>query len=403
MKLKIEKSLPEGKIYAPASKSVAHRALICAGLCEGESVIENISLSQDIEATLNCLKAIGCEVEIRGGAAKIRGIKNFDFIGKEELFCNESGSTLRFFIPVCLLANGPATLKGSEKLISRPLGVYEEICRRQGVEMTVGGDTVELNGKLRADTFEVKGNISSQFISGLMFALPQLEGDSVIKIIPPFESKPYVRMTADMLNKFGVKTEINENEIKIAGSQKYKPRNLAVEGDWSNAAFLFALKEYSDNLEVAGVDENSRQGDKICTDYFKKLKKGYCTLDVTDCPDLAPVLFAFAAVNHGAEFTGTDRLRFKESDRITCMKRELEKFGAELSKGENKVAVSAEGFHKPTQTIFGHNDHRIVMATAFLLMLTGGELDGAEAVRKSYPDFFEQMIKSGVKIDYLKD
>ena len=154
MKLKIEKSLPEGKIYAPASKSVAHRALICAGLCEGESVIENISLSQDIEATLNCLKAIGCEVEIRGGAAKIRGIKNFDFIGKEELFCNESGSTLRFFIPVCLLANGPATLKGSEKLISRPLGVYEEICRRQGVERQAQGGYFRGKGQHKQSVYQ---------------------------------------------------------------------------------------------------------------------------------------------------------------------------------------------------------------------------------------------------------
>lgn len=403
MKLRIEKSLPKGDLYAPSSKSAAHRALICAGLCDGESVIENISLSQDIEATLNCLKAIGCNVEIRGGTVKIRGIKNFERIGKEELYCSESGSTLRFFIPICLLADSRAILRGSEKLISRPLGVYSEICRKQGVEMAVGRDTVELNGKLRADTFEVKGNISSQFISGLMFALPQLEGDSVIKIIPPFESRPYVYMTADMINKFGVEAEINENEIKIRGSQKYRPCNLTVEGDWSNAAFLYALKEYSDNLEIHGVDKNSMQGDKVCTEYFKKLKQGFCTLDVTDCPDLAPVLFAFGAANYGAEFTGTDRLRLKESDRIACMKEELEKFGAELFEGENKVRISSCGLRKPERTIYGHNDHRIVMATAFLLMLTGGELDGAEAVRKSYPDFFEQMIKSGVKIDYLND
>lgn len=403
MKLRIEKSLPEGDLYAPASKSAAHRALICAGLSDGESIIKNIALSQDIKATLNCLEAIGCDIEIREDTVKIRGVKDLSAVGKTLLECNESGSTLRFFIPICLLANTRVVLRGSEKLISRPLGVYAEICRKQGIEMTVGKNTVELCGKLKADTFEVAGNISSQFISGLMFALSQLEGDSVIKIIPPFESKPYVHMTADMLEKFGVKAEIRENEIKIQGLQEYKPCDLTVEGDWSNAAFLYALKEYSENLKIHGVDGDSKQGDKVCLDYFEKLKNGFCTLDVTDCPDLAPILFAFSAVNHGAEFTGTDRLRLKESDRIACMKEELEKFGAELIDGKNEVTVNTNGLQKPSQIICGHNDHRIVMANAFLLMLTGGEIDGFEAVRKSYPDFFEVMRNSGVKIDYLND
>lgn len=401
MKLCIEKSLPKGNLIAPPSKSAAHRILICAGLSKGESTVKNVALSQDIQATLNCLEAIGCKVKIDGNTVKIKGIENFDSIGQKILECNESGSTLRFFIPICLLGNGKVTLRGSEKLISRPLGIYKEICERQNIEMISDACTVTLNGKLKEDTFEIQGNISSQFISGLMFALPLLKKDSVIKIIPPFESKPYVDMTADTLNAFGVLTERSDNEIKITGAQKYSPQNMTVEGDWSNAAFLYALKESGADIAVHGVSRESKQGDRICIDYFKKLKEGFCTLDVTDCPDLAPILFAFALQYNGAKFTGTDRLRLKESDRISCMQEELEKFGAEFTVGENEVEIAKKDFHMPTETIYGHNDHRIVMATAFLLMHTGGELDGYEAVRKSYPDFFDVMKNSGVKIDYL--
>lgn len=398
MKLNITPSQPSGDLYAPPSKSAAHRILICAGLADGESIIKNVALSQDIEATLSCLEAIGCKIEINGDTVKIRGIKNISEAGENVLDCNESGSTLRFFIPVCLLKRNGTVLKGSEKLVSRPLGIYEEICRKQGIEMTVGKNTVTLGGGLHEDIFEVKGNISSQFISGLMFALPLLQKDSVIKIIPPFESKPYVDMTADALEKFGVEIQTDGNEIKIKGLQKYKPCDMIVEGDWSNAAFLYAFKECYGDIRVHGVNQNSKQGDKVCISYFEKLKQGFCALDVTDCPDLAPVLFAFAAKHHGARFTGTDRLRFKESDRISCMKEELEKFGTVVEVGENEVTVKAEQFHKPDCAVDGHNDHRIVMATAFLLTFTGGEIDGYEAVRKSYPDFFEVMEEAGVKM-----
>lgn len=398
MKLTIIPSSPKGTLIAPPSKSDAHRILICAGLADGESTVENVALSQDIKATLNCLEAIGCKIDINGSTVKIRGIKDFSKIGKNVLDCNESGSTLRFFIPICLLPEGKVSLTGSEKLISRPLDIYREICSKQGIKMTAEKNTVTLDGKLHEDVFEVRGNISSQFISGLMFALPMLRNSSVIKIIPPFESKPYVDMTAQTLRKFGVEVQEDKLEIKIKGSQKYKPCNTDVEGDWSNAAFLYAFKECCGDITVYGVDSNSKQGDKVCIDYFKKLKEGFCTLDVTDCPDLAPILFAFSAKHHGAKFTGTDRLRFKESDRVSCMKEELEKFGAVITAGENEVIVRAEAFHKPDCAVNGHNDHRIVMATAFLLTFTGGEIEGFEAVKKSYPDFFSVLEKAGVKL-----
>lgn len=400
MVLEIIPSLPTGKITAPPSKSYAHRALICAGLSNGKSKISNISFSDDIKATLNCLTALGAKVEIQGNTAEITGINNYSSFKNAVLNCNESGSTLRFFIPVCLLSENEIMLMGTQKLIARPLDVYEDITNGQGLIFQKSTDSVTVQGKLSADKFSVKGNISSQFISGLLFALPLLFDDSEINIIPPFESKPYVDMTVAILKEFGIAVEYNGLNIKIKGNQQYKPKDLSVEGDWSNAAFLYAFRECGANLDVLDVNSSSSQGDKICLEYFEALKKGKPTLDLTDCPDLAPIMFAFAGMYNGAVFTGTDRLRFKESDRISCMQSELLKFGIRLTAGDNSVQIDSSDFHAPSDVIFGHNDHRIVMATAFLLCKTGGKIQGFEAVKKSFPDFFDMISKAGVIINY---
>ncbi len=400
MKVTITPSLPSGEIIAPPSKSFAHRALISAGLSKGKSIISGISFSEDIKATLSCLEAIGAKVNINGNEAEIIGAENLSKLQSVSLNCNESGSTLRFFIPICLLSNNEITLNGTEKLISRPLNIYENLAQKQGLVFDRELTSVTVKGPIKPDIFEIKGNISSQFITGLMFALPLLSNDSEIKIIPPFESKPYVDMTADILKKFGIDFEYKDYSIKIKGNQTYKPCNLTVEGDWSNAAFLYAFNMSGADLSVLGVDNSSAQGDKVCIDYFEKLKKGTPTLDVTDCPDLAPILFSVAAFYNGAKFTGTDRLRLKESDRISSMAEELQKFGTKLIVGENEVTIDATEFHAPNDIINGHNDHRIVMANAFSLCHTGGEIDGIEAVKKSYPDFFEVISKAGVKLKY---
>ncbi|MCQ2472378.1 MAG: 3-phosphoshikimate 1-carboxyvinyltransferase [Clostridia bacterium] len=401
MNLEILKSSPKGTITAPASKSASHRLLICAGLSKGRSVIKNVAFSQDILATLRCLEAIGCKTEIENDTVTIDGIKNFDAVGSEILDCNESGSTLRFFIPICLLSGKNVKLTGSGRLLSRPLTVYEEICKKQGISIKNDGKKITLDGKLKSDIFEVKGNISSQFISGLLFALPLLKNDSIIKIIPPFESRPYVDMTLDAMKNFGITAAFLDNfTIAVSGSQTYKPANIAVEGDWSNAAFLYAFKESGADVNITGLNRNSTQGDKICIEYFKKIKDGFCTLDLSDCPDLAPILFAFSAKHRGAEFTGTDRLRIKESDRISAMAQELSKFGAVLHAGDNKVVVEAKDFHRPSEPLCVHNDHRIVMSMAYLLSFTGGVIEGYEAVRKSWPDFFKVIQNAGVKINY---
>lgn len=401
MKVIISPSMPRGGITAPPSKSAAHRLLICAGLSKGRSVIKNLAMSEDIKATLRCLEALGGKTEINGSTAIIDGIENFDKFGDTVLDCGESGSTLRFFIPICLLSGKKITLKGTPKLISRPLGIYKDICEKQGIKMTTDENTVTLDGKLNADIFTLKGNISSQFISGLMFALPLLDKDSIIDIIPPFESKPYVTMTAAALKDAGIEIEYkNENKILIKGSQTYKNGDRTVEGDWSNAAFLYAYKESGADIEIEGVDEKSLQGDRICLEYFRKLKEGRPTLDVADCPDLAPILFAFAAKHNGAKFTGTDRLKLKESDRLYSMQTELKKFGIEMTSGDNEAEVFASPLKKPDEALWSHNDHRVVMACAYLLSFTGGEIENYEAVRKSYPDFFDILKTKGADIEY---
>ena len=401
MKLTIEKSTPCGEIAAPASKSDAHRLLICAGLSGGKSVISNIDFSQDIEATLRCLEALGCKIKRAERSVEIDGIESFDYVGAEIFDCGESGSTLRFFIPVCLLSGKKITFTGSKKLLSRPLDVYEEICRKQGIKIKRTETEITFDGRLSADIFYVKGNISSQFISGLLFALPLLKAESEIKILPPFESRPYVDMTLSTLQKFGVSAEFADSlTLKISGGQKYIPRSASVEGDWSNAAFFYAFKESGAPISITGTDENSLQGDKICVEHFRNLKSGFSTVDLADCPDLAPILFAFAAKHSGGKFTNTARLRMKESDRITAMQQELKKVGAELVADENEVTVYPAKLAVPSEPISSHNDHRIAMSMAYLLTFTGGGIDGYEAVRKSWPDFFKELKKTGVKINY---
>lgn len=400
MILTIKPSRPKGDIVSPPSKSYAHRALICAGLAKGKSKISNISFSDDIKATLNCLSSLGAEIEIQGNSAEITGIDDFKNFNSNFLFCNESGSTLRFFIPLCLLSENETVLNGTEKLISRPLSIYEDISKKQGLLFEKESNYVKVKGKVKADIFEIKGNISSQFISGLLFALPLLENDSEINIIPPFESKPYVDLTVSILKKFGIDIDYGDLNIKIKGNQKYEPQNVTVEGDWSNAAFFYAFQESGADVNVLGTNMASSQGDKVCLEYFKALKEGSPVLDLTDCPDLAPIMFAFAGLHNGAVFTGTDRLRLKESDRISAMQEELLKFGIILMPGDNSVTIDSSNFHAPSEIIFGHNDHRIVMANAFLLSKTGGKIDGFEAVKKSYPDFFDIISKAGVIINY---
>ena len=397
MKVKISPSRLCGEISAPPSKSYAHRLMICAALAEGESTIRGISESEDMLATLDCIAALGAKYEKLGDTVKIRG-KTGKTPEGAVLRCRESGSTLRFLIPVAL-AGGGGVFSGSERLIERGVGVYRDLLEPRGVSFAVGSGTVSAHGQLRAGDFEIPGGVSSQFISGMLFALPLVGGDSSITVIPPFESRAYVDMTVAALKCAGVTVERRgEREFFIPGGQEYRPISAEAEGDWSQAAFLYAL---GDGVNVTGLDSESLQGDRVCLSLLRRIANGYTEAELSDCPDLAPALFAAAAISgHGAHFCGTRRLAIKESRRADAMAEELAKFGARLTVGDDSVDVAPGDIRTPDSVLSSHGDHRIVMALAACAVRVGGVIDGAEAVRKSYPAFFSDMAALGADIRY---
>lgn len=400
MKVTIAKSHPVGVVAAPPSKSMAHRLLICGGLGQGRSVIHGIAPSHDVLATLDCLKALGAAYTYEGDTVTIDGI-GVPQGAAETLCCRESGSTLRFFLPLCLLSGTGARLQGSETLLRRPLGVYQELCQAQGIRFENHGTHITVCGKLTPGAYTVPGDISSQFITGLLFALPLLDGDSKITILPPIESLSYIHMTVNALSVFGVEVcWENEHTLAIKGRQRYAPQEVQVEGDYSNAAFFGALELLHGDVTVTGLKENSLQGDRVYRDLLPLFAQGAPCIDLADCPDLGPILFAVAAAKQGGVFTGAARLRIKESDRGAAMAQELRKFGATVTVEENRIVVSPTAFHRPEEVLWGHNDHRIVMSLSVLLTLVGGTIDGAEAVNKSMPNFFETLERLGVEIDY---
>ena len=390
MTVTISKTDYRGTVVAPPSKSAAHRHLICAGLAEGTSVIRGISESEDMKATLDCLAALGATWTKNGDTVTVVGADPRKR-RKATFPCRESGSTLRFFLPLCLLSEKEAVMIGSDTLLHRPLGVYEEICLSQGLvfDRTETGLTVA--GPLDGGHFRVAGDISSQFISGLMFALPLLSGYSVIELIPPVMSASYLAMTVEALRRFGITCEVTPDErILLPGDQQYRATDHTVEGDWSNAAFFLALNALGSELEIEGLRRDTLQGDAVIRRLLGKLGRGCPTIDIADCPDLAPILMATAAALHGVTLVHTDRLKIKESDRGAAMAEELAKFGVPVTVGDDVITVEAPTALKaPSVPICGHNDHRIVMACAVLLTRVGGVIEGAEAVNKSFPDFFD--------------
>lgn len=397
MKVIIDKSTAKGQIFAPPSKSMAHRALICGAL-SGKSDINNIEYSKDIFSTLDCLVNMGANIEKTENGVIVGGLDPFTIKEGTKLYCNESGSTLRFLIPLCLLSGKKIVLTGSSRLFERPLTVYEDICKEQNINFEKNADSLTVCGKLKSGKYNVQGDISSQFITGLMFALPLLYGDSEICVTGKFESESYIDLTLSALSAFGIEIARSGNTFYIKGGQKYLSNEYKVEGDCSNAAFLDGLNCLGGNVEVLGLNDNTLQGDRVYKDIFSRLMRGEKEFDLSDCPDLAPVLFAIAAIKGGALFTGTARLKIKESDRAEAMKDELAKFGITAVVGENTVEIKNGKIQKPHCELYGHNDHRIVMSLALLCTLTGGIIDGAEAVSKSFPDFFEKLtdLKVGV-------
>ena len=399
MIVNIEKGKASGRVSAPPSKSMAHRLLICAALADGESIVHGMSDCEDVRATLDCLSALGVPFEQNGDTVKVKGIAASEMSAKSPLPCRESGSTLRFFVPLCMISGNNTMLTGEPQLMKRPMSVYEALAKEKGLTFSQDERSVMVKGPLKAGEYKVAGNVSSQFISGLLFALPLVKGNSTINIIPPVESRSYIELTLFALREFGVEvTWKDDYTLFIKGGQTYKAREATVEGDYSGAAFFEAMNVLGSDISVEGLREDSLQGDKVYSRYFEMLEKGTPTIHIGNCPDLGPVLFAVAAAKNGGIFTGTARLKIKESDRAAAMAEELKKFGASVTIHEDDVVVYPLDFHRPNEKLFGHGDHRIVMSLAVLLTLTGGEIEGAEAISKSFPTFFEDISRLGVEV-----
>jgi len=410
MDVRITPSPVSGAIRAIASKSYAHRALICAALADNDSFIRLNTVSRDIEATAECLMSLGAEIEREDGITRVKPIKE---IKNDILFCNESGSTLRFLLPVAAALKEKSIFDAAGKLPERPLSPLKEEMERHGVSFS-DSFPLEINGHLQSGEFVLEGNVSSQFVSGLLFALPLLDGDSEIKLIPPVESKPYIDMTIEVLRQFGIEITEGINSYSVKGNQQYKPCDYTVEGDWSNAAYFLAM-----GVRVTELNLNSTQGDRAILeimhtlgaeiDYqgeFLHIKTDNLhggSINAKNIPDLVPLIATLAATARGrTEITNAGRLKYKESDRLVSTFEMLNNLGANIQKTDDGFII--EGVERlKGGTVDSFNDHRIVMSAAVASLKCENEvyIKNAFAVAKSYPDFFEHFNSVGGKAQCL--
>lgn len=399
MNITIKKGTASGVVSIPSSKSVAHRLLINAALTDGETIINGLSLNEDIGATIDCLKTLGAKIDYSHGRCTVYGTNDMGE-SLRRLHCRESGSTLRFMIPLCL-DSVKTELYGSPRLIERPHSVYGEICEKNGFLWQPDGEKITVCGGLKSGEYEVPGNISSQFITGLMLALPTLEGDSVIRLTTEPESLSYIDMTVASLAAFGIVIEKrSKREWFIKGSQKRRsPGIINVEADESGAAFFSALNYIGGDVKLDNLNNNSCQGDRVWRLFFPMLESGSPEISIKDCPDLGPILMSLAACLNGVTLRDTARLKIKESDRGGAMAEELEKLGVRVTVEENTITVDPSGIHAPNEALDGHNDHRIVMSLAIMLTQFGGKINGAQAVSKSMPQFFTMLNSLGIETE----
>ena len=387
-----------GTVGAIASKSMAHRLLICAALSEGHSQIRCETLSEDIMATARCLRALGCDLSYTGGvfyattaARPLRATMD----------CGESGSTLRFLLPVIGALGVTARLELSGRLPSRPLSpLYEELCAHGMTISPQGSSPLLLSGKLRGGDYTLRADVSSQFISGLLFALPLCEEDSHLHLTGRRESASYVEMTLQALKTYGIKIVSTPDGYSIPGKQKYRSPGIAtVEGDWSNAAFWLSAAALGAPVSITGLDTESLQGDKMVTAALAQITdSGTKTMiDAQDIPDLVPILSVVAAAQKKTTVIyNAQRLRLKESDRLETTSALLRAIGANVTVTEDGLRIKGdpEGLH--TATVDAAGDHRIAMAAAIASTVAGDiTILGAEAVNKSYPAFFDDFRRLG--------
>lgn len=403
MQVTIMPGIPQGSIMLPTSKSMAHRGILLASLAEGTSVIQPVTDSKDIEATLGGAKALGAKVSVEGQRVTVTGGKPQD--AHRHIHVKESGSTLRFLFPIAALQEGETIFTGEGRLMQRPMEVYEEIWKQQGLRYQKQQDGIVSKGKLKSGELTIRGDVSSQFISGLLMTLPLLSGDSVLRILPPFTSKPYVTMTLSIMKQFGAVVEQKEEfTFLIPGNQTYHQAVVQVEQDFSQGAFFLVANALGGKVLLPGLPDESCQGDGKITQF---LSSGEAVFDLEDTPDLGPILMVYGALRKDQPvtvLTGAARLRIKESDRIAAMECELRKLGVAIQSDETTVTITRGSIHAPKEVLQGHNDHRVVMSLAIAALFADGpvSIDGISAVTKSYPAFFSDLQKLGVALSYSK-
>ena len=382
----------QGEITVIPSKSQAHRLLICAAFADKPTALFCPQTSRDMDATADCLNSLGANIIYDGQSYYVSPISALP--KSANLTCYDSGSTLRFLLPIVGALGVDATFHMTGRLPYRPLSpLWEEMERMDCSLSRPTETTLRCTGKLRAGTYRIDGSVSSQFITGLLFALSLLEDKSELKITGSLESKPYVDMTLDALKGFGVDPEV------LGGQQLRSPGKLTVEGDWSNGAFLLTAAALGSDIKVLGLDSDSPQGDRACQPLLKQLQKQSVTIDVRDIPDLVPILAVAAGALHGAVFQNIRRLRLKESDRVATVIQLLTSLGGKAEATEDTLTVYPTGYRRGI--IDSAGDHRIAMAAAIAATVCQQPVTilGAEAVNKSYPQFWEEYHRLGGKYE----
>jgi len=418
MRIKVYPGFAQGQIMVPPSKSLLHRSIICACLANGKSVIKNVVYSDDIKATINAFKTLGIQINKIENALEINGSDNLSIFGDEIIDCQESGSTLRFLLPLLTNKKG-IFFTGKESLLNRPLNVYDDVFKISGIAFERREKLLFLKNELKPGNYEVLGNVSSQFISGLLLALPLKDGDSKITITGDLESKKYVDMTIDVMSKFGINIIIKDNVYFIKGNQKYKPTEYKVESDFSQLAFFAVAGIINGDVKIINSANESLQpdveiiniikkmGGKVFKEkntlHFVKSNTRGLDIDVSQHPDIAPIISILSALSEGSSnILNAKRLRIKETDRLSAITQILTLLGIKCYSFDDRYNIV--GSDKFSANSFeSYNDHRMVMSIAVAALRADGPvvINGAEAVNKSYPHFFEDLESLGIKVEYL--
>mgnify|MGYP005792161299 FL=1 len=425
MNVTITPTLLKGVIAPPPSKSQAHRLLLAAALAGGESRISNVALSQDISATVSCLEELGASFRREGDALLVKGMgasamSPLRRLALPRLDCGESGSTLRFLIPVALAVRAGGVFTGRGRLMERPQGPYFDLFDQKGIFYEQKDGVLTVSGALESGEYALPGNVSSQFFTGLLYALPLREGDSTLVSTTELESAGYLDMTLQAMERFGVTARREGNIFSIPGGQTYRPADCTVEADWSQAAFWYAAAGLGSDLDIRGLSPFSCQGDMRIAAFYtalrgEKLARGAglplpageldhspLSLDMAPCPDLVPPVAALAALTEGRQVSlvHAARLRLKESDRLAAVHEVLSALGAEVEEGEDFLVIHGKASLPGGVTVDSHNDHRIAMMAAVAATRCEGPvtITGAECVAKSYPNFWDDYAALGGRL-----